>query len=132
MCVLNSILNSSLTFFSPLSRIVVISSSVSSLSLEANTCVAPCRIICSISSLASLLDCWSMSLPKITRNVFKVRIWEIYQDHASSGFVFYFTDRTRKEKQNNHTEKKYILLEMRINGSQELWGKLKKQFGLKP
>ncbi len=51
-----------LTFLAPLSRIVSMSSSVSSLSLEANTCVAPCRIICSISSFPSLF-CWSISRP---------------------------------------------------------------------
>lgn len=51
-----------LTFLAPLSRMVSMSSSVSSLYLEANTCVAPCRIICSISSFPSLF-CWSIRRP---------------------------------------------------------------------
>lgn len=53
----------SLTFFAPLSKMWSMSSSVISLSFEANTCVAPCLIICSISSFPSLFRFWSTSLP---------------------------------------------------------------------
>lgn len=52
-----------LTFLSPRSRIASMSSSVISLSLDANTCVAPWRIMESISSLPSLLALGSTSRP---------------------------------------------------------------------
>lgn len=51
------------TFLSPLSRMASMSSSVISLSLEAKTCVAPWRMMDSISSLPSLLAVGSTSLP---------------------------------------------------------------------
>lgn len=42
--------------------------------------------------------------------------------------VDFFTSLTEQERKNRTTtQKKYISFEMGINGSQELWGKLKKQ-----
>ena len=53
-----------LTFFSPRSRMLSMSSSVISLSLEANTWLAPCRIMFSTSSLPSLLLVLSTRRPE--------------------------------------------------------------------
>lgn len=42
--------------------------------------------------------------------------------------VDFFTSLTEQERENRTTiQEKCISLEMRINGSQELWGKFKKQ-----
>lgn len=107
---LQHLYKTALTFFSPLSRIVVMSSSVNSLSLEAKTCVAPCRIICSISSFASLLDCWSMSLPRIRENIRKAT--EKVKDPIKTQIqrIFAVLWQKRKQKKEKKTKGKKLPL----------------------
>lgn len=76
-----------LTFLSPLSRIASMSSSVISLSLEANTCVAPWRMMDSISSFPSLFALGSTSLPVKQKS--KKIIWWLSQN-----LPFYFINHT--------------------------------------